>query len=359
MKIIDRYLFREFITPFLYCTLAFFILYLVADLFEHMDEFLASQIPLRQLMLYYFYTLPTILIRTTPFSMVLASTYELGRFAKHLEVVGMQSCAIPLKRIALPLFEVGVILSAFYFLTAEFVLPTTSLRSTLISQTYLDTDEGTKKIYQDIAYSSILKNFVVYIRELDLKHHQAQEIQVHQMGPQGSLECVTRAKTGVWLDGAWWLFDGTISRFDPEGNPMEDIVNFKKMKGVLQLSPKNLIREENASEHLNYKEMKESLKYKFGRDIPQGHLVKLFSKLSAPWAYLILMLVIVPLGLKIPRGGGFMVLGKVIVITLSYFCLEFFFQALGKQGHFHPITACSLPIIIYGSFGALSCWRLK
>ena len=42
IKILDRYILKEFLLPFMYCSITFFLIYLIADLFEHMDKFIEA-----------------------------------------------------------------------------------------------------------------------------------------------------------------------------------------------------------------------------------------------------------------------------------------------------------------------------
>jgi lipopolysaccharide export system permease protein len=360
VKIIDRYILKEFITPFLYCSITFFLLYLVGDLFEHLDEFIRAKTSWYDLVRYYLYLGPTIFTYTTPFSLVLSLIYVLGNFARHSEIIGMKASGISPKRIAIPFLFLGFVLSLIFFYLSEFVTPRTNVGLETLSQLYLEKSSGKNpKSFEDLAYSNANDNYVFYIHTLDLKSNAAQGIQVHYLTPQGSIHKLIRAESGRWLDGEWWLFNGTILRYDETGDIQNDVENFVKRAVRIEESPEDLIREEKASEKMNYPELKNSLVKKFGRKIPARQSVELHSKLSDPWICFMLVLIIIPIGLKIPKGGAFVVLGKALLLTLGFYGSQFVAMALGKQGYIQPIFACWLPNMTFGIWGMILLKRLK
>jgi lipopolysaccharide export system permease protein len=360
VKIIDRYILREFILPYLYCNLAFLMLYVVGDLFEHMDEFLKARTGWQDILSYYLYMIPTIFTHTAPFSLVLSLIYELGNFARHSEIIGMKACGISPKRIAIPFLFLGLTLSLVFLYLSERVIPKANVELEILAKTYFQKSTAqNSKPYEDLAYSNAKDNYVFYIRKLDLNDNSAQEIQIQYLTPQGTIQKLIRAEAGRWLDGEWWLFNGTVLRYDETGDLQDDAENFIKRMVRIQESPQDLIREEKANQKMNYSELKDSFLKKFGKIIPAFQLVELHSKLSSPWICFILVLMIVPIGLKIPKGGAFVVLGKTILLTLGFYGSQFISMALGKQGYLQPVFACWLPNLIFGSFGVILLGKLK
>lgn len=362
MKILDRYILKEFFLPFFYCSSAFFLLYLIADLFEHMDEFMKAGVQWKNILLYYGYLIPTIFLQTVSFSLVLSLIYELGNFARHLEITGMKALGISPKRISAPFLCLGLILSFLYISLSEFVLPKTNFRIEELTKLYFEKSSKAKAsshIHTDITYSNIKENYVFYIRELDLKGNLARDIQVHYLSPQGAIKKVMRAEVGRWLDHEWWLLNGTIVNYDETGETEEDFQKFMKRLVDIQESPKDLIKEEKASLQMNFREYKTSLEKKFGKNIPPIQRVELFSKISTPWICFVLSLIIVPLGLNIPKGGAFVVLGKTVLVTLAFYSVQFVSLALGKQGHIHPLLAPWLANAIFMGVGGILWGRLR
>ncbi|MBI1870102.1 MAG: LptF/LptG family permease [Chlamydiae bacterium] len=362
MKIIDRYILREFILPFFYCFLAFFILYFIADLFEHMDVFLKTHTPWKQILFYYIFLTPTIYTEISPFCLALSLIYVLGNFARHHEIVGMRASGISSKRIAFPFLLLGLFLSTTFFYLNESWLPKARLRMETFKKTFIDKEDASQdsKIYNNLTYGNMKENYIFYMRELDLKTNTALDLQIHYLNPSsGSLEKLIRAQEGRWLDQEWWLFNGTIVRYDASGDIKEDPEIFLKRKASIFESPLELILEEKANEQMNYFEFKNYLLKKYGKKIPRPQKTELYSKISKPWIYFVLVLLVVPIGLEITRGGALTVLGKTLLFTFAYYSVQFFLLALGKQGYLDPGLACGLTPGFFGLWGAVKIIRLR
>ena len=66
MRIIDRYLLQGFIESLLYCLTLFFVLFVVIDVFNNLDEFIKGGLTLRIILSYYLYSLPSIFVQVVP-----------------------------------------------------------------------------------------------------------------------------------------------------------------------------------------------------------------------------------------------------------------------------------------------------
>lgn len=57
MKIIDKYMLKQYLIPFGYCVGAFSLLYIVLDLFDRFADFVEAKVPAQDVLLYYAYYL--------------------------------------------------------------------------------------------------------------------------------------------------------------------------------------------------------------------------------------------------------------------------------------------------------------
>ena len=58
MRLIDRYLLREWLFPFVYCLTGFMILWIAFDLIGELDEFKDANFTIGEIFRYYWITLP-------------------------------------------------------------------------------------------------------------------------------------------------------------------------------------------------------------------------------------------------------------------------------------------------------------
>lgn len=81
MKLLDRYIFRQFATAFLFASAAFALLFTLIDMVENLDEFFDRSIGFAGISWYYLLTLPSTFQITAPLSALLASILTAGRLS--------------------------------------------------------------------------------------------------------------------------------------------------------------------------------------------------------------------------------------------------------------------------------------
>ena len=113
MRILDRYLIRQFCFALIFSLIAFWVIFLVVDLVEHVDKYIDKQASVSLVIKYYLYFTPYILVLSLPVAMLLSCLFSLGQLAKHNELTAMKSAGISLHRILLPLFVLSFLISVF------------------------------------------------------------------------------------------------------------------------------------------------------------------------------------------------------------------------------------------------------
>lgn len=104
MKIIDRYISREFLFPFVNCMVLFVSLYVIIDLVSRLEDILKNHVDISVLLQYYLAFLPIIFVRTAPIAVLLSTLYVLGNFSKYNEITALKASGQNVWRIALPFF---------------------------------------------------------------------------------------------------------------------------------------------------------------------------------------------------------------------------------------------------------------
>ena len=107
LRIVDRYLLREFLLSLLLGLTTFVGIYLVVDLFERIDTFVDHKASPLTVATYYLYGLPVIIVQVLPVAMLLSSLFSVGLLAKHRELTAMKSAGLSLYRILWPIFSLA------------------------------------------------------------------------------------------------------------------------------------------------------------------------------------------------------------------------------------------------------------
>jgi len=131
-KTIDKYVFRELVTPFMYSILVLTMIFLVNFIIRAMDRILGKGLSFLVILEYILLNLAWILALAIPLSVLVAVLLAYGRLATDHEVTAMRSGGISLPRIMAPALAFGIFIGSFtlYFNTS--ILPDVNHRARLL-----------------------------------------------------------------------------------------------------------------------------------------------------------------------------------------------------------------------------------
>src|SRR5215204_235574 len=99
MRLLDRYLLREFIVPFLYCLGWFFVFWLTVDLLAQLDLFQRHKLSGGDVLKYYLFRTPDLLGVVVPVALLLGLLYSLANHARYNELTAMRAAGLSLWRL--------------------------------------------------------------------------------------------------------------------------------------------------------------------------------------------------------------------------------------------------------------------
>ncbi len=127
MKLLDRYLLRQFVQIFVICFLSLMGLYLVIDLFGHLDSFSAEAERegnlLKVIAEYYGYQSIGFFDRTSGILAMISAMFTVTWLQRHQEMTAMLAAGISKFRIIRPLIIAAVVVSLLGVASREWVIP--------------------------------------------------------------------------------------------------------------------------------------------------------------------------------------------------------------------------------------------
>jgi lipopolysaccharide export LptBFGC system permease protein LptF len=123
MRLLDRFLLRELLTPLGFCLGGFLIFWVAFDLLGTLPDLQQLGATAAGVAELYWIRLPELLLIVVPFALLLALLYVLAAHSKHHELTAMRSAGISLWRICLPYFGVGLVASLGLYALNEFWMP--------------------------------------------------------------------------------------------------------------------------------------------------------------------------------------------------------------------------------------------
>src|SRR5438270_12677072 len=109
MKLLDRYVIRNFLLIYFYCIAGFISIWLIFDVSDNISTFIDEHVGLLLVIRYYATQVPQVLIILLPVSLLLSLLFTLGRMSRANEVVSMLTAGVSLPRVLVPLIGMGLL----------------------------------------------------------------------------------------------------------------------------------------------------------------------------------------------------------------------------------------------------------
>ncbi len=323
IKIIDRYIIQELLSPFVFGIISFSsILAGSTILIPLMHEAAKFAIPIGQVIQLLIYQLPGIVVFTFPMSMLLATILVFGRMNSELEIIAFRAAGINFFRLVIPAAIVGLFVSLMTIWFNESVVPKATNSAKNLLTIVKNQDRPTIK--QNI-------NFTEYDGEGKpsriinvVKVSQGILMQVTILEYQkGELIRVIKALEGRWReDGAWEFHNGTMHNFTLSDRRKAIVMDFEKEIINIDINPTDLTSRDKSVEEMNAKQLKNriNLKKRTGENY-KNDLVRFYLKFAVPFSSLIFSMLGVSIGLRPQRSTSAIGLGISLVIVILYYVL--------------------------------------
>src|SRR5262249_40401969 len=112
VKILDRYVWKELITPFFLGMVVGTFLLLIDRIFDLMDLIINKGVPVHFVLLLFVYLLPSILVLTIPIGVLFAILVAFGRLSADMEIVALKAWGVSPVRLLWPVLGLGVAVTA-------------------------------------------------------------------------------------------------------------------------------------------------------------------------------------------------------------------------------------------------------
>src|SRR5688572_25973063 len=170
MRLLDRYLLREFLVPFLYCLGGFFIFWVTFDLLTQLDMFQRNRMSGGDVLEYYLIKTPDLLSVVLPVALLLGLLYSLANHARYNELTAMRAAGLSLWRLSLPYFAVGFVLAVALFGLNELWMPDSVAAAERVLMRRQTGPTGTDASWErNLGFSNTAKNRKWFIERYDLK----------------------------------------------------------------------------------------------------------------------------------------------------------------------------------------------
>ena len=355
MRILDRYVTREFLRLFLLFALASPLMFVIFDITDNLDRHLRRGIPPAQVALSYVYQLPLFILYAFPVAALIATIFTINNMARYSELTAAKAGGISFYRLIAPLPLLGVLLAGGALVLSEVVPVANRLRSEILGHRGRMRTARTDFVYRTT------DGLVFAIRRLDVESREIRGISMEREGDETRVPTVhATAELAIYEPGRGWvLHDGYVRWLF--GSDVERTFKFQSMRPRgFQETPEQLLAQPKDPEEMRYRELAhfiDIIERSGGR--PLALRVDLAQKIAIPMATLIIVLFAAPLATSAQRGGPAYGIGIALGVTLVYLMLFRIAGAAGATGNLPPVLAAWLPNLVFAIGAGILLYRAR
>ena len=356
MIIIGRYIVKAFIGAFLFCVTILWLLYIVGDIFGFLDEILRERIPVMNLISFYCYLTPFILIHIIPIGTLISCVYVLGNLNKHNEITALRASGISVWEMLRPILACAFIISLGVFVMNDKLLPPAMRMANRIRYEKLDVGKRQKSHTIKLRNVAIYGygNRIIFAREFDVQKNILTDVIMHQHDMKNDLILKISTRSLHWVRRGLWKGEDVISyKMNNKGEFIGEPIISKEMDIPIIETPTDFVNNQWKPEFMSFMQLKRYMRI-FATDSKRTYkrfLVDLNHKIAFPFACIVMVLISAPFTLSAKRGGALMGMAKGIIIALLYIPLMAIGLALGKGGALPALVGAWFGNIVFGGLG--------
>jgi lipopolysaccharide export system permease protein len=352
MKLLDRYVIRNFLQAYFYCVAGFLSIWLVFDISDNISNFLDKHFGLLRVAEFYLTQLPQVLVILLPVSLLLALLFSLGRMSRTNEIVSMLTAGVSLPRLLLPLLGMGILMT----LTTMALNYSAAPHAELARSRYLSSSgsgEGAHINGQIFRNRTDARTW--FIQDFRVGQNVFNNVQILQQDARDNIVTNYLATRALYHpETKWWQLEWVkVVNYDEAGN----IVRSEILPSVTithwSETPFRLGSANVHAEFLSFPELREYIR--FNADFPVTLLAPfethLQYRLALPWTCFVVVLIAAPLGIGFSRRGVFSSVAIAIVLIFSMNFLNHLFLALGEGYRIPAWLAAWTPNLLFALVG--------
>ena len=359
MRILDKYIIKEFIGPFVFGICAFTSIFIGTGMLYRIAEYITQYgASLWMVTKIFILGIPNIVVLTFPMSVLLGSLLAFGRLSGTSELIVMRAGGQSFFRLAMPIFILATTIALGTTVINEFVVPHANYAYDNIIR-YEIKRNATPQTQEHIVVKDVNSGPVqrlMYAKKYGAETRELSTLTLQEF-TNDVLSRVQNAESAIWKDGKWIMSKGVIYDLSVGGG-VERMMRFENQELPISQTPKDMEKVKKAEDQMTISELRNQIKaYKASYVNTNSLVLEMHKRFAIPMACLVFALVGAPLGLQKQRGSSSIGLGISVVVIFFYYTIMTLSAALGKSGSISPALGAWLPNIIGIMVGGILVYR--
>ncbi|HUX60141.1 MAG TPA: LptF/LptG family permease, partial [Ignavibacteriaceae bacterium] len=295
MKILDKYLIKQFIQTIFFGIISFTLIFVVLNMLENLGGFLDQNVPWQFIAYYYIVFSPDIIKLMTPVAVLFSALFVVGKAANLSELTAIKSSGVSLYRFMVPFLIVTFFVSLFSIYFAGYVVPLANKTKRQIEMKYLNSgfaDTGNNLFFQDS------QTRIVTIVYFDNIRNQANRVSIEEFDKNNLTKMVSRIDAmNMNYDSTSrsWILHNIVQRTFNDTSQTARYISSMKIS-YLNFSPHDLMTKQQRPEDMNLEQLNDLIKSeKASGSDPTVTQIEYYSRFSFPLASLVVVLFGLPI----------------------------------------------------------------
>ena len=351
MKIFFRYLFQRLFMPFAVCLCACTLIWIMADLYGNLDDFLEHKINVLVILRFYSLQIPSILVQVLPATMMIATLWTLLSLNRRCELVAFQSGGMAPIWLFSPFFLFALIWVAIL----AFDLNYPAAKSLVDRERLLEQVKGQNaksNVFVNLPYVDRLNRRIWFFQSLDVNQGTAKNMEILQRDADGHDMVKYFANTGKW-NGEFWGLTGVLKIvFGVTGGVQEQKTYVEMDLPDVTTPPKQLSLIVSQPEQLTVSELSQYIATSTATpEHLAGYRTEWWYRMLYPFSLVILMTFALVQGTRTDRRSPVPGIVWSILILIAYILFINGFMTLGKHNRMSPFLSVIIMEVVFGVIG--------
>lgn len=343
MKLLQRYLMRQFL-PVLFFSLLFFILLLeLGDLFANLWRYLSNDVSASNVLKVLWLYVPKCISFSMPMAVLFASSYTMGNMYARNELTSIFASGYPLYSLIIPLLVTGMALSIGMFFFEDNVVIHSVYEKSKLNKALLNQEVSLSNTNVVVLSDS---GRVVYTADYyQDKDKKLYSVMIIQRTDDGTLQTLSMSPVAAWNGTEWIMEDSSTYSFR---NPDKITLVQNAPPLILSEPPETFKRNVTSVDELQASEAKKYIASLRKAGLPHAEqLSNYYKRFSFPFTIFIVLFFSISLGGRFRKNIMLMSLLLSLSVAVLYYVTQMMTMLFAKWEYISPLAGAWFPVVLF------------
>ena len=353
MRILTRYVLREYLIPLGYCFSGFVSIYVLFELFGSFSRLAEAKLPVKTIVVYFCAYLAPYFEWLAPAALMLAALYTMWSFCRHSELIAMRANGIGFLAIVKPILAVAVIVSAAVWWVNDYYVPRFAQWAVVMKAERFRMDAMERA--DNIVFRNAKADRTWTVGSLgEANARKLEDVRVTVNRQDGTRLMNVTAPLAEYLDGEWWFHKPSVQHYDTRGveiaTPTPDL-------DALPLRSFPAFRERPAdflsqNRRWEFNSIKDRFRYmrthhELTKETRSKYVYDTWAKILSPFACIVITLFAIPAGVATGRQSVFKGILGALALFFSFYGTVIACMVCADSQWLPPLVAAFLPYVVF------------